>query len=128
MDFLGNIFLGIRIFDWIILIILYAILKSNSNNYSMLWDIQSKVIELWNELQSKNSEKDFNFRNYEGNIDDEYKSKPDAKPDNEEGIDYSKFKQFNPNEGFRPILIKILKWVGILIVLFYLVAGFLLQK
>ena len=50
MDFLGNIFLGIRIFDWIVLLLLLTIVSSLSNIYRMMWDTSKKLKDLWEKL------------------------------------------------------------------------------
>lgn len=40
----------------------------------------------------------------------------------------SKFKQFKSDEGFLPTAIKMIKWIGIFIVISYLIYGFVIQK
>lgn len=138
MDFLGNIFLGIRIFDWIVLLLLLTIVSSLSNLYKMMWDTSSKLKNLWEklywnekieEIQSRYAGYDDSSSSYDSDLDeDESLSKKKDQSKVSEDIDYSKFKQFKSDEGLIPTAVKVIKWIGILIVVSYLIYGFVIQK
>mgnify|MGYP001439096001 CR=1 FL=1 len=50
MDFLGNIFLGIRIFDWIVLFFLLTVSARVFGVRDSLYFLETKVSELWVKL------------------------------------------------------------------------------
>ena len=59
MDFLGNIFLGIRIFDWILLFFILTISARVFGVRDSLYFLETKVSELWVKLvhNKENKEK-----------------------------------------------------------------------
>tara|TARA_R110002020_G_scaffold19997_3_gene68581 strand:- start:891 stop:1247 length:357 start_codon:yes stop_codon:yes gene_type:complete len=58
MDFLGNIFLGIRIFDWIVLVFLLSISARTFGVRDRLTFLEDKVSELWVKLVRNKEDKD----------------------------------------------------------------------
>ena len=62
MDFLGNIFLGIRIFDWIVLVFLFSISARTFGVRDRLTYLEDKVSELWVKLVRNKEDEPNNWR------------------------------------------------------------------
>ena len=62
MDFLGNIFLGIRIFDWIVLVFLFSISARTFGVRDRLTYLEDKVSELWVKLVHDKENEPNNWR------------------------------------------------------------------
>tara|TARA_X000000950_G_C13715938_1_gene578153 strand:- start:219 stop:590 length:372 start_codon:yes stop_codon:yes gene_type:complete len=61
MDFLGNIFLGIRIFDWIVLVFLLSISARTFGVRDSLTFLEDKVSELWVKLVHNKKDEPLNW-------------------------------------------------------------------